>query len=104
MTSRDLEIGADREAVELLEGTATTWNIPISGTTRDALLAYGRLLLSWSARINITGARSLRELVTEHLPDAFALASRIGEGEPRIVDVGSGGGLPAIPLAILLPS
>jgi 16S rRNA (guanine527-N7)-methyltransferase len=88
--------------VELLEAAAASWNFPVSSATRDGLLAYGRLLLAWTTRINLTGARSLEQLVAEHLPDAFALASRIG-GEERIVDVGSGGGLPAIPLAVLAP-
>jgi 16S rRNA (guanine(527)-N(7))-methyltransferase RsmG len=42
-------------------------------------------------------------LIGEHLPDAFAVASVLS-GPARVVDVGSGGGLPAIPLAVLRPT
>src|SRR5262249_13196661 len=41
-------------------------------------------------------------LLAEHYPDAFALARRL-DGPARVVDVGSGGGLPALPLALLRP-
>ncbi len=53
-------------------------------------------------RINLTGARSAGAVVAEHYPDAFALARRL-DGPARLVDVGSGGGLPALPLALLRP-
>ncbi len=74
---------------------------------RDSLLAFFELLLVWSERINLTAARSIEVLATEHLPDALVLAARLAlrpERDERIVDVGSGGGLPAIPLALLRPS
>jgi 16S rRNA (guanine527-N7)-methyltransferase len=80
----------------------TTWQLPASETQRAALLAYAELLITWSARINLTGARSAAAVVESHFPDAFALASRL-PGQARLVDVGSGGGLPALPLAILRP-
>lgn len=63
---------------------------------------FVRLLLKWNVRINLTGARSAEDVVGEHLIDSFAMAGFVPEGA-RVVDVGSGGGLPAIPLAILRP-
>jgi 16S rRNA (guanine527-N7)-methyltransferase len=59
-----------------------------------------RRLLEWNQRVNLTGARSIRELLGEHLPDSFALCRLVPEGSD-VVDVGSGGGLPAIPFSIL---
>jgi 16S rRNA (guanine527-N7)-methyltransferase len=60
------------------------------------------MLLTWTARINLTGAVSLQDLAAEHLPDSFALASRLSDaGAVSAIDVGSGGGLPGLPLAIL---
>jgi len=94
----------DRPTVELLEKEAAAWEVPLPPATRDALAAYGKLLLSWRARINITGAKSMAELVAEHLPDAFVLASRLRNAEAKVIDVGSGGGLPALPLALLAPA
>ena len=67
-----------------------------------ALSSYAESLLRWNARINLTAARSIDVLVNEHFPDAFALARRL-EQPARAIDVGSGGGLPAIPLALLRP-
>jgi 16S rRNA (guanine527-N7)-methyltransferase len=83
-----------------LMAEAARWNLPASAAQLDALLRFGTELLTWSRRINLTAATSLTQLATEHLPDSFVLASRI-PGPARIVDVGSGGGLPALPLAIL---
>ncbi len=63
---------------------------------------YARLLLEWNRRINLTGARSLAELEA-HLADAQRLLSLDWSGVESVIDIGSGGGLPAIPLAIQLP-
>jgi 16S rRNA (guanine527-N7)-methyltransferase len=85
-----------------LRALATFWNIPLDGRQSAALLGYADLLIHWNRRINLTGARSTAAIVSEHYPDAFALAKHVG-GPARLVDVGSGGGLPAIPLALLRP-
>lgn len=76
--------------------------VTLSPPTNEALLAYGRLLLEWNQRINLTGAKSLADLIEDHFSDAFAVAPQLA-GTPRGVDVGSGAGLPAIPAAILSP-
>ncbi len=89
-----------------LESWAERFHVPLSIEAVEALLAYGRLLLAWGERINLTAAKSLAALVAEHLPDAFAIAGRLqvsGRFKERVVDVGSGGGLPALPLALLRP-
>ena len=66
------------------------------------LQSFCVLLLKWNASLNLTGARTLSDLLQEHLPDAFVLAHFAGACK-TLVDVGSGGGLPALPLAILRP-
>jgi 16S rRNA (guanine527-N7)-methyltransferase len=86
-----------------LEALAATWRIDCGDTQARALLAYAELLLTWSARINLTAAPSAAALIESHFPDAFALARRL-EDPARIVDVGTGGGLPALPLALLRPT
>lgn len=63
---------------------------------------YAELLLEWNQRLNLTGARSLEE-VRAHLEDARSLLRLNWAGVDRAIDIGSGGGLPGIPLAIELP-
>jgi 16S rRNA (guanine527-N7)-methyltransferase len=68
----------------------------------DRLLSFFGLLLTWNRRINLTGAQSLEELLEGHLPDSLALERLVPEGH-SLLDVGSGGGLPAIPFGVLRP-
>ncbi|HVT06660.1 MAG TPA: 16S rRNA (guanine(527)-N(7))-methyltransferase RsmG [Polyangia bacterium] len=82
---------------------ATEWQIPLDETRIAGLIRFADLLMTWNARINLTGARTVEELLSEHLPDAFALGRAIAPGPRAVVDVGSGGGLPALPLAVLRP-
>jgi 16S rRNA (guanine527-N7)-methyltransferase len=86
----------------VLAALAAEWSVPSDPAQRAALIRYCELLLTWNAHINLTGARTLDALLDMHLPDAFALAGAL-EGRARVVDVGSGGGLPGIPLAVLRP-
>lgn len=91
-----------------LTRSAASWSIPLGSAESEAIATYASLLLTWTARINLTGAVSLDDLAAEHLPDSFVLASRltpqdVGTDTARVIDVGSGGGLPALPLAILCP-
>jgi 16S rRNA (guanine527-N7)-methyltransferase len=85
-----------------LGALATEWKVSCDADQTRDLLAFGELLLRWNARINLTGARSLETLVESHYVDAFALAAWLPE-PLRLIDVGSGGGLPALPLALLRP-
>ena len=66
------------------------------------LRPYAQLLLEWNRTVNLTGARSLEE-VEAQIADADALLAVAWNDGARVIDIGSGGGLPAIPLAIALP-
>jgi 16S rRNA (guanine527-N7)-methyltransferase len=81
---------------------ARQWMLPLEEERARRLALYLGELLRWNQRLNLTGARGARELIGEHLPDSFALSRLCPEGAD-VVDVGSGGGLPAIPFAILRP-
>jgi 16S rRNA (guanine527-N7)-methyltransferase len=86
-----------------LHALAAEHEVTMDDGQARALIAFGELLLAWSARINLTGARSMSALIESHLPDAFALA-RLLPAPAHVIDVGSGGGLPALPLALLRPT
>jgi 16S rRNA (guanine527-N7)-methyltransferase len=76
--------------------------VGLSASQLGELERFWRLLLTWNARINLTGARTEADLVGDHLPDALAMTLVVPPGA-RVVDVGSGGGLPGIPFALLRP-
>ena len=68
----------------------------IAGDLADRLAAYGALLLEANRKVNLTGAKDAAALVP-HLLDALTLVDDVSES---LADVGSGGGLPGVPLAI----
>ena len=87
---------------ERLEQSACAVGVEIPRPALEPLAAYAALLLSWNERVRLTGARTVEALVDEHLVDALPLLAHIPDREPG-VDVGSGGGLPGLVLAIVRP-
>jgi 16S rRNA (guanine527-N7)-methyltransferase len=69
---------------------------------RPEIQRYAELLLEWNRTVNLTGARTL-EQVEALIADAGALVSASWTGVASVIDIGSGGGLPAVPLALAMP-
>lgn len=69
----------------------------------EPLARYLALLLRWNATYNLTAIRDPREMVTKHLLDSLAMAPFV-DAVPTLADLGTGAGLPGIPLAIAVPS
>jgi len=67
----------------------------------DALALYRSELLKWTAKVNLIGPEA-REHLDEHIAEALA-AAEILQPRGEVMDFGSGGGLPAIPMAIVSP-
>lgn len=63
---------------------------------------YAALLLKWNARINLTAAASLDDAM-QHIDDCLAIVPHIPSSARRLVDIGSGGGLPAVVIAASRP-
>jgi 16S rRNA (guanine527-N7)-methyltransferase len=85
-------------AVQLDNGLAAL-GVSLSEQARARLLAFAALLAKWNRVYNLTSIRDAQQVVTHHLLDSLAVLPHLG-GIARLADVGSGGGLPGIPLAI----
>ena len=89
---------------------AAELGLALTGPQRDALLAYMALLQRWNATYNLTSVRDPAQMLTQHVVDCLAvigpLHSQAGadRGALRLLDVGSGGGLPGVVLALLFPA
>jgi len=68
------------------------------------LVRYAELLERWSRRHNLVSWRDRDELVRRHLEDALAARGLLGADHGVLLDVGSGAGLPGIPLLVARPS
>lgn len=95
-----LRLGPSDEAV-LVSGAARH-GVTLDRDTVGAFRQYAELLETWSARMNLIACASAAELVERHFLDALALVPILGPAR-RVVDLGSGAGLPGVPLAIVMP-
>lgn len=69
------------------------------------LEAYHKLLLSWNEKINLVSRKDIDSIETKHiLPVLPAIELRCFQRDKQVLDVGTGGGIPGIPLAILYPN
>ena len=88
------------QAVQLREGLAGM-NLALPEAVRAQLLAYLALLYKWNRTYSLTALRDESKAVSHHLLDSLAILPFVPAG--RLLDVGSGGGMPGIPLAIARP-
>lgn len=87
---------------EILEQGASQIGLHLEAKQIEQLLAYLTLLQKWNAVYNLTAVRDPREMVTHHVLDSLAVVPAFADAR-RVLDVGSGGGLPGIVLAICYP-
>ena len=84
-----------------LEAGLTALGIALPEAAQLKLLAFRDLLLKWNRTYNLTALRDPQQAISHHLLDALAILPYVGAGP--LLDVGSGGGFPGIPLAIARP-
>ena len=73
----------------------------VPANAQQKLLHYLHLIVKWNKHFNLSGITAIKEMVPLHLLDSLSVSPYL-EGE-RILDIGSGAGLPGIPLAIANP-
>lgn len=90
--------------VQLSEGLQTL-GIELSADCQERLLAYLALLAKWNKTFSLTALRDREKAVSHHLLDSLAVLPYLPEDTAGgLLDVGSGGGQPGIPLAICRPA
>lgn len=92
---------ADQQARDTLRRGIDSLALTLGEDKEERLLAFLDLLGKWNRAYNLTAVRDPHEMVARHLLDSLSIAPWVTA--PRVLDVGSGGGLPGIPLAILEP-
>ena len=94
-------------AAKILAQGVQDLGLTLSETQQRKLLDHGDLLLKWNRVYNLTALRNQDEVLTHHILDSLSLLPpllRHTQGQPcRVLDVGSGGGLPGAVLAIGRP-
>jgi 16S rRNA (guanine527-N7)-methyltransferase len=85
-----------------LESGLNSLGIQWDSNQLELLLEYLAMLERWNKTYNLTAVRDPFEMINLHLLDSLAVAPHIAEYE-NIIDVGTGPGLPGIPLAIMYP-
>lgn len=85
-----------------LAAGAAGLGVPLDDTQLDRLWRYANLLRERNAQVNLTSIDTLDGILTLHMLDSLSVAPHLGAAK-RVIDVGTGGGFPGIPLAVACP-
>ena len=86
----------------MLESKAKEMGLVLSDENIQAFELYVGELKKWNRKVNLTAITADSEIVDKHIIDSLVFASYVHDGE-SVLDIGSGAGLPAIPLKIVKP-
>lgn len=97
----------DTAFLEVLERGLTNLALTIDAPARAAIEAHARLLLAWNKHVNLSGLRTAEQVARGHVLDSLLAVTTLrglGRARPSLLDLGSGGGYPGLPLAVALPA
>jgi 16S rRNA (guanine527-N7)-methyltransferase len=93
---------SQRSAADELAAVAATQGVPLDPPQAVLLAEYCRLLWDWNTKINLTRHTDYEKFVGRDLVDSRAFAQVLAPNE-RVLDVGTGGGVPGVILSVLRP-
>jgi 16S rRNA (guanine527-N7)-methyltransferase len=76
-------------------------HLNVSRETEDRLVAYVELLAKWQSKINLISGKTLDDVWTRHILDVAQIYPFVSRATAKIMDIGSGAGLPGLIIAIL---
>ncbi|MEO5365152.1 MAG: 16S rRNA (guanine(527)-N(7))-methyltransferase RsmG [Magnetococcus sp. WYHC-3] len=88
------------DALQEMLALGLTHHPGVTAAEGDRLLDYVKQVLSWNRTYNLTGCRSEGAFLERHVLDSLAVSSLLEQGS-RVWDLGSGAGLPGVPLALI---
>lgn len=91
----------EKQCLVVLRAGLKAMDITIASAIQQKLIQYLQLLNQWNAVYNLSAVRDPLGMVQRHLLDSLSILPYVPEG--RILDVGTGAGLPGIPLALCCP-
>ena len=94
-------VALNKQYRDLLQQGVMQLSLQLDESQIDQLLRFGDLIVKWNKTHNLTAITDPLGVVSKHLLDSLSISSSFPEG--RALDVGSGAGLPGIPLAIVNP-
>lgn len=89
---------------KLLKDSASALNVALEGRALDLFERYYRELLIWNEKMNLVSVRTPEEIVIKHFVDSLTPMPYIIAPQGSLLDIGSGGGFPGIPLKIARPA
>lgn len=92
----------NKEALNILRRCAAEFEIELSDRQVSLFNVFAEELKKWNRKINLTAIKDDREIVIKHFADSLSLLANLKK-TGTLLDIGSGGGFPVIPLKIVLP-
>ncbi|WP_345549858.1 16S rRNA (guanine(527)-N(7))-methyltransferase RsmG [Microbulbifer aestuariivivens] len=86
-----------------LVAAAAQMSVALTEQQQTLLLEYLAMFARWNAAYNLSAVRDPAEMLERHIIDSLSVVNLCGDAAEPLIDVGSGGGLPGIPLAIVHP-
>lgn len=87
---------------QALKHDSQQMGLSLSDEALSALLAYQDALLLWNKAYNLTAIRQPKEMLIKHLLDSLSILNHLPEG--RLLDIGTGGGMPGMIIALTQPT